>query len=349
MNDIVDFMKRTSEKIGFKREKYIDDNLPTSFENIVVVMFFGDMRSEFVMSSFILNRIKEFYKNKYFIVCSYSGRSGIYSYADEFWGFNSKQFMLSSSGFDNSSDIKDHLGKQLNKYFDTVITETEYYHNGFTKKFMDDFKNIKCFLPSIVSSKTQGNVFVYPSKIGRCWGKGEEVSVAIKYSFWIQLLESICKVGMKPVVYQDNATYDVSPVMESRCFYSTDNKISDVLGLMRSTGCVLDVFSGISSFAKIARTPYVSCDERNRHNNTGEFGLDVLMPLKNKHIFSLPTILEGDHWAIQNIVNNLELFVSNLKPEDYPSTSEESVNLSYELIKEKKRKKIGNKLLKSGD
>lgn len=344
MLQIVDHLRKAVEKIGFIREKYVEDNIPTNINKIVVVLFFGDMRSEYIMSSFILNRIKEKYPDKYFIICSHTGRSQIYQYADEFWGYSSKELFNSSFGFGNNSAIKDRIEKEMIKYFDNIIVNTDYYKNGFTKKFFDDFNDIKYTLPNITSGNCKGDVFLYPCRQAICWGRGEEEKVDIKYRFWHELLEEYCKSGMKPLVYQDDGCYDMSKAMESKCNYCIDGKI---LSAMRSCKCVIDVFSGVSALSKIARVPYLSCDERIRYNNTKEWELDALVSFKRKHIFTFPTILDGDHFGMKNIVRNTELFISSLNSDDYYSSKEQTCKISYELVKEKKRKKIGKRLFKS--
>ena len=53
-----------------------------------------------------------------------------------------------------------------------------------------------------------------------------------------------------------------------RCVFVEEHDILQVLdSFMRATGCVLDVFNGLSRLALLARCPYLCIDERSRYNN----------------------------------------------------------------------------------
>ena len=57
---------------------------------------------------------------------------------------------------------------------------------------------------------------------------------------------------------------------------------------MRMTGCVLDVFSGISKLALAARTPFIYVDDRARYVSLKEVELDdigncLVVPFHAQH------------------------------------------------------------------
>jgi hypothetical protein len=366
-DNVPEFLKRAADKCGFIREKYIEKNIPTSFENVVVLVFFGTMRAEFILSSLLINKIKEKHPSKYLIVCSYPGRSGIYD-VDEYWALREetavKTLMDNAVGFDNlSKDRVLFLEQQLNKFFENVVSMKDYvkfYNNGFTKEFFDEFKWISYNLPTIPSSKVEFNkllaqksgykVFVHPSRTLKAWNKGREIVLKSRIDFWYGLLNKMLNDNFQPVVYQDQSTFDVSKEFESRCVYCTESKITDVLGAMRTTGCVLDVFSGISRFSSIARTPFIACTERNLYNGVKEWETDSLCNsiLSHRYIFTFPTIIESGHWneLATNIVSKLESFIPRLNRDEWPSTVEQSIVLPYSMVKKTKTKKIGAHFIK---
>lgn len=372
MQDLVnvsEFLKRAAEKTGYVRERYVDKNIPTSFGNIQIMMFYGDMRSECILSSLLLNRMKELYPSKYFILCSYPGRAALYPYVDEYWGLQdeatSRSFTDTAIGFDNIDKQKMLFQEQqLNRYFENSVQVSEffkYYNNGFTKSFIDEFKWIVYTLPSIPSSKVEFNrvlaqrsgykVMIYPARTMRAWNKGREEVVKSRIDFWHELVERLLTRGFTPVVYQDYSTFDLSPKFESKCIYCTESKIIDVMGAMRTTGCALDVFGGFGRLSTLARTPFLSCAERHRYNNLKEWEIDELCnnrELPYRYIFSFPTIIESGYWneLVTNIVNRLELFLPQLNRDGWPSTAEQSKIAPYSLVKKRKSKKIGARFIK---
>lgn len=365
--NVVEFLKRASEKTGFNREKYIEKNIPNTFGNIMVLLFFGNMRSEFILSSLLLSKIRELNPTKYFILCSYPGRQGIYD-VDEYWSIKEeatvKTLMDNSVGFSNlSKERLLFMEQQLNKFFENVVTVDDYvkyYNNGFTKDFFDQFKWITYNLPTIPSSKIEFNkmlsqksgykVFIHPTRTLKAWNKGKEIVLKSKIDFWYALINRMIQSNLQPVVYQDQSTFDVSSKFENKCIYCTESKILDVLGAMRTTGCVLDVFSGISRFSSMARTPFIACTERTLYNGIKEWETDSLCNsiLSRRYIFTFPTIIESGHSneLVTNIVNKLESFIPQLNRDEWPSTVEQSVVLPYSMVKKVKAKKIGTHFIK---
>lgn len=365
MTEIPEFIKKIAEKTGFRRERYVEKNMPTSHDNIAVILFYGDMRSEFVMSTLLLHRLKDLYASKYLILCSWSGHAGLYPYVDEYWSPIDEGLINSLAngaiGFDNQEKDKVLFQeRQLNRYLENVIKlDDKYYDHGFTKVFFDDFKWIVYNLPSIPSSKIEFNrllaqksgykVLLHPVKYSRSWRQGRESLVKLPIEFWYNLVNKLCDKGFSPIVYQDYFTYDISPELEGKCVYVTGD-IMEALAAMRTTGCVLDVFSGVSRWASVARTPFVACAERRLYNEVKEYELDCLCNgnLPFKYIFYFPTLIEAGHWneLISNVVSKLEEFIPSLDRDKFPSTAESSVVCPYSLVKVKKQKKLGTKFIK---
>lgn len=366
--NVNEFLKRAADKTGFRRERYVENDIPTVYDNICLMTFYGDMRGEFLLSSFLLPRIRELHPSKYLIVCSYPGRGGLYPCADEYWSIRDepaiKDLYENAVGFGNSD--RERLlfqEQQLNKYFENILQigdYKKYYDNGFTKEFFDKFGKIIYHLPSVPSAKVEFNralaqkpgykIFVYPSRMMRAWDKGREVLVRSDVKFWYNLIDKLLNRGFMPVVYQDQGSHDVSIKFESKCIYCTEEKVLDVLGVMRSTGCVLDVFSGISRFAAMARVPWVTCAERKLYNAVKDWETDGLCSgnIPYQYIFSFPTIIEGGHWEDLNvsIVSKLESFIPNLNRDTWPSTAEQAVFVPYLVVKRRKQKKIGTRFIK---
>ncbi len=365
--NVVEFLKRAAEKTGYVRERYVDGNVPTNHSNIAVVMFYGDMRGEFLLSTLLLHRIKELHKGKYLILCSYSGRSAMYPYVDEYWGLQdeavAKELSAASSGMNNGSERFVSLERSLHRYFADLIDLGQYdkfYKDGFTKDFFEQFKYVVYNLPAIPSSRVELNrelaqrpgykVLIHPCQTHRVWGRGKEETVKSNVEFWRVLANKLIDGGFLPVVYQNHNTYDLSRVMEGRCIYVTDRKMIDVMGAMRATGCVLDVYSGLSWMSSIARTPFVSCVDRKLYNNVKHWELDDLCNnyLPHRYIFGFPTIIERGFWGelADTISSKLSEFIPELNRDKWPSTAEQSVTVPYSLVQKRKIKKIGARFIK---
>ena len=86
MTQVNDFIKRAAARSGFKRTIFAEKNIPTSLENLMIVPFYGDIRSTFNLSSLLLKQYKEKNKNLYVILCSWPGYNGLFDYVDEYHG-----------------------------------------------------------------------------------------------------------------------------------------------------------------------------------------------------------------------------------------------------------------------
>jgi len=373
--DTLSILKRAAQKGGFERTSYVEKNIPTSFSNVTVMSFFGDLRSSFIMSSLLLRRYREEVKgSKYFILLSWPGHEVLYPYVDEYWTLRDDaaltQLRGATDGFDNTSGIKVLSSRNLNHFFEDHVEADvfkDYYDKGFEKKFFDRFKHIKCFLPSVPSAVAAGTdfvkqmgrhdglkVFIYPTKAIRVWAAHKEETLKIPDEFWLEFCKALIQEGICPVVYRDFSTYDFSSDLPSGCICYRDWNLGKVLAVMRATGCVLDFFSGISRFAIAARTPYILFDSRSRYVDFKEYEIDDLCApaLPRECIFGFPTIITNSDKLVwkQNfydvIIRKLTGFLTDLDRDKWPSTSESNEIVPYANVRKIKTKRLGTRFIK---
>jgi hypothetical protein len=377
MRDIAGLISKAAEKTGFQREFFELNNIPTEPSNIMVVTFFGDIRSLFVLSSLLLHRFKEQDKpSKYIILCSWPGFSCFFPYMDEYWSIQNeahvKKLYASASGFINKNEIINQYHRNLNQYFfeDLVSLDTQfeaYYNNGLTTEFWNKYKRVKVFLPSVPSAISTGRdfnrefvekggykVLVYPITNIMSWHNNQPRSISVPKDFWTALITRLLKERFVPVVCKNALTYDLSSDFSGKCIYFSETDMSKVLSVMRMTGCVLDVFSGISRYALAARTPFVCVDERSRYIGLKEYEIDDLCCLNvpKKYIFSFSTIIEGgaaaswDFDIFNSIIAKLRDFLPSIDKEKLPTTGQSLEFVSYDLVRDRKLNRIGTRLLK---
>jgi hypothetical protein len=242
-----------------------------------------------------------------------------------------------------------------------------YYERGLTQEFFDRFTNVNCFLPTISSAVAVGTefnraintragfkVFVYPQKTIKGWVHNQELEVRITKEFWVELCKRLVQENFCPVVYRDMFAYDISPELTTECIHLGEMPISRVMGAMRATGCVLDIFSGISRLAVAALGPFIMMDERARYVGMKEYEIDDLcaLNLPKDYIFGFSTIIEnGDIgiWSVNvydSIIARLNDFVGRVDYENLPSTSESNESVSYSQVRESKTKRLGTRFIR---
>ena len=376
MNQIIDFLKRSAERNGFNRDRYEENKIPTDHANIVVVPFFGDLRSMVVMSSFLLHRYRQEFKNsKYFILASWPGYQGLFPYIDEYWSVTDeahfKSFYEQSEGFRNKSDMATIYLRNFNEFFQDVVDYKEFvqfYQNGITNLFFEKFITTKRFFPFIPSSMTIGRdfnkelstragykIFIHPSIFAKQWNVGSSKNIRTKKEFWVELIEKLIEKNYVPVVWQNNLSYDISQDFVGRCLFVVEKDIVRVLSAMRATGCVLDIFNSLSRLSLLARCPFVCVDERSRYQNLKEYEIDDLcgVGIPHEYIFTFSTIVSNGnsyYWnqdIFQSILMKLEKFLPTLDRNEWPSTGESIQVVPYKsFVRTNNRIKIGAKLLK---
>lgn len=367
--NVANFIGRSSQECGFERERFVDSNIPADFDKVAVMLFLGDYRSMSVLSMLLFKPYKDkILKDKYVIVCSFPGMGCLFPGADEFWsisdGLAIGDLMIGAEGFSNTDKKADALSIQLRRRFFTVVTGEDmklYYDNGLTSTYFDRFKTIERYFPSVpnwrgneismsISKRGGKGIFIYPNIQGYYSERNRETSIKLPRDFWIKLTQRLLDADYVPVVYQNQATYDISSHFGEKCFYCTDRNFLSVLGAMRSTGCVLDVFSGISRMAVVARCPFMSLDERQRYVKSKEFEINDLCingMYPYRYILSFPTIVgAGNHnELIDQMINVAAKFFSQIKI-NLPPSSESNEVVSYDVVRQHKAKKLGVHFIK---
>ena len=288
----------------------------------------------------LLHRYKEQDKpSKYLIFCSWPGFSCFFPYVDEYWSIQNdcKKIYENSTGFYNKNELICQYYRNLNQYFEDVTNLDSqfavYYNRGLTNDFWNKYKRSKLFLPAIVSSaylnkdftrefveKNGYKVLVYPSMYINSWNNNQSNIRSISKDFWSHLIKKLISENFVPVVCKSFLTYDLSGEFNQSCIYFSETDINKVLTIMRMSGCVLDIFTGISRYALAARAPFVCVDERAKYVGLKEYEIDDLcgLNLPKKYIFSFSTIIDGgtapswDADILNLVVMKLKIFYQEL-------------------------------------
>lgn len=354
MLDVATILKNAADHGGFVRQRFSDKKVPNNIENVSVLLFLGDLRSTFILSSLLLQPFRQKLKaSKYLILCSWPGHESLFPCVDEYWEIGGFEFFKNSQGFKNSSDAYISQERKLRSFFYDVCTDEDlipFYENGLTQKYFDKFGSISRTLPAVPSSTILGielnkefskteqqKIFVHPSKLEK-----------IPIDFWIDMVNLLLDSDYIPVVYQTEGTYDLSREFTERCIYIQNRNISDILAAMRLSGCVLDVFSGISKFAIAARCPYVVVGDRASYFSLKEYEIEDLCGknLPKDRIFGMKSAFLKDRLLIQQIIFHLQKFIPTIDRDNLPTTSGSSEIVSYDHVKTLKARKLGINFIK---
>jgi hypothetical protein len=373
-------LKKAADKAGFVRVRYEENKIPTIVSNVVPLLLFGDIRHSFTAASLLLKRFREENKgSKYFVLCSWPGQEALFPYVDEYWELNPailsdvnhlRSIYNMADGFNNRHDVVLGCQRVLNTFFEDVldghVLET-YWRNGLTLEFKERYQNIKRVLPSVPSSnllgaefnrrvsQQQGNkVFIYPTMYFQYWKHGKLTPGISSKEFWVALVERLLKEGYLPVIYHNYYTHDLSPNFLEKCLYLSNIDVSGVLAAMRATGCVLDVFSGISRLAIAARCPYLLLEERMVSNILKDYEIDDLCGggIPKEYFYVFPAICEEINKPLWNqslfdgIVVKLNSLMFDFNRDNWPSPLESYEIVPYDRVRRIKRKKFGTKFIK---
>jgi hypothetical protein len=372
MLDVPLIIKRAVDKCGFNRSSWAEKDIPNSLSNITVLVFFGDIRTSYILSSMLLKRYREQSKgSRYFILCTWPGFEKLFPYVNEVWTIKDegilRKFFACAKGFDNTSELMVQYRRELNYWFEDVVgaeTFNSLYEDGIKQEFWDRFKQCSAYMVSVPSSNILGDkintdlnrpgpkVVICPVDQVRQWQRGKLEYIKTPKDFWVKLAQCLLDAHLTPVVYQSFFTHDISTELTDKCIYVTEKDIVKIFGMMRSVGCVLDVFSGISRWAIGARTPFLAIDERGRYNNQKEYEIDDLLcerGLPRRYIFLSPTILEGGNDSIwrdnfyEIMLSTLLPFMTKLNRDSWPSPLEQEMVVPYENVRRRRLKKMGTK------
>lgn len=374
MNDVADYLKRVLKRTGLKRESFIEKNIPTEPSNILAIPFFGDVDGLFIFSTFILKNFIENNPDKYLILISWPGMQGLFPEVHEYWTIEDENTLrtlaTNSNFFYNNSNVYAEIVKSITEVLNIQTAKDfgKYWEKGFSKKYWDDFGQIKRYLPEVPSStvisndlknnlnKLDGkNVLVYPITKMKSWQSGATKRLAIQKDFWVAIIERLLKEKFTPVIFQNIFTYDMSPDFADRCLYLTPRSAGELLASMRSIGLVLDIHSGVSKMAIMARTPYLSVTERQIYVNDKDYEIDDLctLNLPHKYIFSFSTQLmvgTPDEWeisVISNIIIKINDLLNNINNFELPSTKSSYEPVSYESVRNRISKRLGSHFIKT--
>lgn len=373
MSSVADFLKRAADRNGFNRDRFEERKIPNDFSDLCILPFFGDLRSLFLLSSFLLNPYKSNFKSsKYFILASWPGFQSLFPYVNEYWSLGDfsqiKNFYDTSQNFSNKSNLNVIYTRNINEFFRDVIDSklfSEYYQNGFTNKYFSRFKSVERFLPFVASTSVLGKdfmrdistkpgykIFIHPTTFYNRWYQGFSKKNELKFEFWSNLTSYLLENNCTPVVWQSYFAHDLSAEFGDRCIFLRENDMVKVLSAIRATGLCLNVFESLSYFSLLARCPYVTLEERPRYFLQKDYEIEDLFPnIKKEYIFSFSTILNGDHRGWKNnifkiISSKIDKFLPEIDKNDFPATGESFDLVDYNKVKEIKSLKFGTKLLK---
>ena len=375
MISTTEILKRASQESGFNRVRYVENDIPEDVSKVTVFMFYGDVRSMAALSSLVLKRYREEVKgSRYFILCSWPGYAGLFPFVNEYWEISSEEvnqrLFREPRGTKNVSSLLVPFRRSLNWYFTEVLNEDAlslYYIDYIQEGFWERFKHVKRFKPTIPSSTILGEafnrelekrkgfkVFLQPSLYVENWEKGRCDRSRTTLDFWYYLARELVLFDMVPVVWQNDTTHDISGELTDQAIYVTDRDVMKVMAGMRATGCVLDVFNGISRLAMISRTPFIACDIRNRYNILKEWEVNGLMSekqLSKDYIFSFSTIINFGLpvWKsslFDIVTKRLQVFRGSLDRGNWPPTSESLEIIPYKEVQQQKIKKLGTHFIK---
>lgn len=351
-----EYIVKVAERSGLIREKFIDAKVPSSLNNLVVVPFFGDINSEFIFSTLVLNKWKELNKFSYLIVCSWNGHSCLYPYADEFWALNDQSYLpklvRSNNGFCNK-DIS-FLEKSLLRYLDNPQLMfpddpqiKRLYNNGISAQYLKEYSDVLYTLPTITSSSNiqehseKKSILIMPTLYIYSWSQKTSKPILTNSDFWIYLIKKL-EEKYSVVVYQNCFTHDLRDKVDAEILHT--NNIMTLFSAMRQVDCVIDVFNQVAKYAYIARAPVLVLDERQRYYGTRSYEIDDLCAndIPKRYSFSFAPIVDGDKNFIIDIINTqLDDFISKIDKYNLPSTMEYSDYLSYSNVRKKDIKQVG--------
>jgi hypothetical protein len=369
-----DLLRTAANKGGFDRSRFDDSLVPTSASNICVIHFFGDLRTLMVMSSLLLRRFREEQRgSKYVVLVSWPGFGDLFPYVDEYWSVKPgtfKSLYSSVDGFNNTSPECIGLERVLNTHFEDVLHPTyfeKYYDHGLRQNFIEHFRHVKGFMPAIPSSVVLGSefnreiakrsgykVFIHPTTFAHGWKHGKVRTEKVMPAFWDELVQALLDRGHVPVIQQSALSHNLIPKFGDKCVYVNDPNQLHILSAMRACNVVLDVFNSLSRYAILARTAYLTCDERDRYGRMKEFELDDLLGhgIPKNHVFSFVSIVTDGtkntwkHSLLDVIISKLETLVESFDRDKLPVSSELYEIIPYKRVREQRVRKFGTRFIK---
>jgi len=358
MSEVRDYIGRVIDRANLNREMFSDDALPSKFDKIMIIPFFGNMRSELVLSTLLLPRL---FPDNYVIVLSWPGHSGLYTGISEFWAIEDETALsdLARHVEQGSNSKAVQYERLLLRYFDKVTTADcfayDYFRNGFQEKYFEEFDKIEYSLPAIPSVNLgwddakqhdqKPRICLMPTKYVTTWSPQGPTKLFVEEVFWTKLAEALLDNGYLPIIFQNYGTYDLSPTFNQTCAYITERNALAILGVMRACDCVLDIFNGLSRYALAARCPYFICDERQHYFGTKDYVLDDLCgyDIPKDVFFSFAPMTAGIelNQVVDAVINRLAVFLPTIDRNKLPSTLGGTEELAYERVRQLQLRRTG--------
>ena len=363
MSQVADYIKRAAERTKYRRTSFVEKDMPTIPSNVYAIPFYGDLESTVILSSLLLRTYKEQRRNEYLILCSWPGFEGLFPYVDEYWTLDdesaTKTLALGANNFYNAAGLSTELTKSMMECV-SVVTHRDWgklWKRGFTDAYWNTIGRVYRYLPEIpstsrisesfvsqLSQKSGRKILVYPVTKVQSWQRGKSVYLPISKDFWVALIERLLAEGYAPVVYQNWFTYDISPDFTDRCVYLVAGTVTDILTAMNYIGLVLDVFSGISKLAAVARTPFIAATERQKHFEYKDHAVfDLCSQEQSQFIFSFSTMLMtgGEKEWKASLTDQVISRLDGFNPESAASTAESYEEVSYDRVRDMKARRMG--------
>lgn len=367
-----DFIKKTADKLGFNRDFYVEKKIPATTQNVTIIPFYGDIRSTFLLSAFWFNEYRKKKPDEYIIVCSWPGWGILFPQADEYWSLKDKgQVRMLADGAENMSNYSNYsllLTRNLLQHFENIIEYSDiqsYYKDGCTSRYLNEFKGIHKYLPSIPSVEVLGNlkielaqkankIIVFPAKYIKSWQLGSCKNLLVSRDFWIHVVKTLLQEGFTPVLYQNYFTYDLSMDFTNQCLYITQDDMAQVLSAFHEIGTVLDIYSGISRLAIAARSSFIALDERQRFINQKDDEINNIFLVSNEqYVFSMAGVATSgdpaswDSSFMKTLMSKIKACYKIGQTSQFSPLTEVDEEVSPEIIKKHVAKRFGVRFVRS--
>ena len=209
----------------------------------------------------------------------------------------------------------------------------------------------------VINQSSGYKIFIHPAIYIDSWKNGRCEKISVNKEFYVELIKFLRENNFFPVVWNYNLSYNLTEDFKNGedCLFLNEYDIFKVLSAIRTTGCVLDVFNGISRLAKVARVPSLVMEERSKYFYTKEYELDDFTrnnKTPNLFVYTfMSSLVSGSKSYWKNeiflyIKNNLLNLVPYSDRESWPTTEEIEINANVSQIREPKNKRLGTRFVK---
>lgn len=317
---VEDFVLRYVTKLGLRRIVLNQSKKLKAPDDLVLFPIFGDLQSNIFIGQTILPQILN--TNKYNIVVSWPGASGVFHGIDEYWSLNQdyayKSFHFQAEGINNLSSNYQVVLRSLNENFIHVndLSEIKKYYKSH---LLGNFKNIKSFnlrghLPNPISSLPylrQGakkQVVFIPWTHHRTIVESDAKYEAMDSAVYTEILKRLNYFGYTVYCIQNDWTYNLSEIYNSSdLIYVRDSDIKNIVSYIHHAGCLFDFFTNYGILGYMAQVPTFTVSERNifcKHFQDMEHYV-LNFTNANKNIFSFNYFTKSDTGLNLNVINSI--------------------------------------------